>query len=44
MSNVPPEVATFLAYTMLAVVAVFLTFGPAVVWYYWRKNKAAKTG
>ncbi len=42
MTNVPPEVAYILAYTLLAVVAIFLIFGPAVVYYYWRKNKKTK--
>jgi hypothetical protein len=42
LTNVTPEVATVLAYTMLAVVAIFLTSGPAIVYYYWKKNKRAK--
>jgi hypothetical protein len=43
LTNVPPEVATILAYTMLAVVSIFLISGPAIVWYYMRKyHKTSK--
>ena len=42
LSNVPPETANFLAYTMMVLVAIFLIFGPSVTYYYWRKNKKMK--
>jgi cbb3-type cytochrome oxidase subunit 3 len=48
LSNVPTSVATILSYTILAVVAIFLIFGPAIVYYYRRKakrmNAASSTG
>ena len=42
LTNVPAGTADFLAYLMLVVVAVFLTSGPIVTYYYWRKNKRMK--
>ena len=42
LSNVPPGTANALSYTMLIVVAMFLTSGPLITWYYYRKSKRMK--
>ena len=42
VTNVPAGTADVLSYTKLAVVAIFLASGPAIVYYYWRKNKKLK--
>jgi len=42
LSNVPAGTANILAYTMLIVVAVFLLAGPAITYYYWKRNKRMK--
>jgi hypothetical protein len=42
LSNVPLSTANLLSYLMLVVVAVFLLSGPAITYYYWRKNKRTK--
>ena len=42
LSNVPLGTANILSYTMLVMVAIFLISGPAVTYYYWRKNKRMK--
>jgi uncharacterized membrane protein len=42
LSNVPAGTADILSYTMLVVVAIFLLSGPAVSYYYWKKNKRMK--
>jgi len=42
LTNVPAGTADFLAYTMIVVVAIFLLSGPAITYYYWRKNKRMK--
>jgi uncharacterized membrane protein len=39
LSNVPASTANVLSYSMLLVVAIFLTSGPLITYYYWRKNK-----
>ena len=39
LTNVPPGVANVLAWSMLAIVAVFLVSGPIIVYIYYRKNK-----
>jgi uncharacterized membrane protein len=43
LSNVPPATADVLSYFMLVVVAIFLLSGPAITYYYWKKNKRLKT-
>ena len=48
MMDIPPltsvslGTANDLAYLMLVVVAVFLISGPALTYYYWKKNKKMK--
>ncbi|MDA4120936.1 MAG: hypothetical protein OK404_00840 [Thaumarchaeota archaeon] len=42
LSAVTPGLATLLSYTMLAVVSIFLIFGPLVTYYYWKKSKRMK--
>jgi hypothetical protein len=42
LSNVPPGTADTLAYGMLVVVAMFLLSGPAITYYFWKKNKRVK--
>jgi hypothetical protein len=42
LSNVPLSTANLLSYFMLVVVAIFLLSGPAITYYYWRKNKRMK--
>ncbi|MDA4120018.1 MAG: hypothetical protein OK436_05480 [Thaumarchaeota archaeon] len=42
LSNVPPGTADTLSYFMLVVVAMFLLSGPAITYYYWKKNKKMK--
>jgi len=42
LSNVPLGTANLLSYTMLGMVAIFLISGPAITYYYWRKNKRMK--
>ncbi len=42
LSNVPSGTADTLAYTILIVVAIFLISGPAITYYYWKKNKQMK--
>jgi uncharacterized membrane protein len=47
LTNVPLGTANLLSYIMLVVVAIFLISGPAITYYYWKKNKkmkAASTG
>jgi hypothetical protein len=44
LSNVPQGTADILAYTMLVVVAIFLLSGPAITYYFWKKNKRMKAG
>lgn len=44
LSNVPPGTADTLSYFMLVVVAMFLLSGPAITYYYWKKNKKMKMG
>lgn len=39
LSNVPLDTANLLAYAMMALVAIFLIFGPAVTYYYWKKRR-----
>ncbi len=41
-TNVPLGIADILSYTMLVVVAIFLISGPAITYYYWKKNKRMK--
>ncbi len=41
-TNVPPGTADILSYTILVVVAVFLLSGPAITYYYWKRNKRLK--
>jgi uncharacterized membrane protein len=43
LSNVPPSTADILSYAMLVVVTIFLLSGPAITYYYWKKNKRMKT-
>lgn len=42
ITNVPLGTADILSYTMLLVVAIFLTSGPAITYYYWKKSKRMK--
>ncbi len=42
LSNVPLGTANTLSYLMVVVVAIFLISGPALTYYYWRKNKRMK--
>lgn len=42
LSTVPLATANILAYSMMLLVAIFLVFGPAVAYYYWKQNKKAK--
>jgi len=42
LSNVSLGTANFLAYIMLLLVAIFLVSGPAIAYYYWKKNKLMK--
>jgi len=42
LTNVPASTANLLSYTMLLVVAIFLISGPAISYYYWKKNKQSK--
>lgn len=42
LTNVPAGTANLLSYTMLVVVAIFLISGPAITYYYWKKNKKMK--
>ena len=44
LSNVPPGTADTLSYFMLVVVAMFLLSGPAIKYYYCKKNKRMKAG
>jgi uncharacterized membrane protein len=41
-TNVPPATADILSYSMLVVVAIFLLSGPAITYYYWKRNKRLK--
>lgn len=43
LSNVPLGTADALAYSMIVIVAIFLLAGPAITYYYWKKNKRMKT-
>lgn len=43
LSNVPSSTADLLSYSMLVVVSIFLLSGPAITYYYWKKNKRMKT-
>ena len=42
LTNVPAGTADILSYSMLIVVAVFLLSGPAITYYYWKKNRSMK--
>jgi len=42
LSNVSLSTADFLAYLMVVVVAIFLISGPAITYYFWKKNKQIK--
>lgn len=42
LTNVPASTADLLSYGMLVVVAIFLLSGPAITYYYWKKNKRMK--
>ena len=42
LTNVPVGTADVLSYSMLIVVAIFLLSGPAITYYYWKKNKKTK--
>lgn len=42
LSNVPLGTANLLAYSMMLLVAIFLIFGPAVTYYYWKQSKKSK--
>ncbi|MDE1853379.1 MAG: hypothetical protein KGI38_06490 [Thaumarchaeota archaeon] len=42
LTNVPLGTADVLSYSMLVVVAIFLLSGPAITYYYWKKNKKTK--
>jgi len=42
LTNVPAGTADVLSYTILVVVAIFLISGPAITYYYWKKNKKMK--
>lgn len=42
LTNVPLHTADVLAYAMLAMIAVLLTSGPAVIYYYYRKFKKTR--
>jgi len=44
LSNVPSGTADILSYTMLVVVSIFLLSGPAITYYFWKKNKRMKAG
>lgn len=39
LSVVPLETANLLAYVMMALIAFFLIFGPAVAYYLWKQNR-----
>jgi uncharacterized membrane protein len=43
LTNVPLQTANLLAYAIIVVVAIFLLSGPAITYYYWKKNKKMKT-
>jgi uncharacterized membrane protein len=43
LSNVPPGTADILSYSMLIVVSIFLVSGPAITYYFWKKNKRMKS-
>jgi hypothetical protein len=43
-TNVPAGTADILSYTMLVVVAIFLLSGPAITYYYWKRNKRLRAG
>jgi hypothetical protein len=42
LTNVSLGTANALSYAILLVVAVYLLSGPAIVYYYWKKNKRMK--
>ena len=42
LSNVPLGTADALAYSMIVVVAIFLLAGPAITYYYWKRNRRMK--
>ncbi len=42
LTSVSAGTANLLSYSMLLVVAIFLISGPAITYYYWRKNKQMK--
>ncbi len=42
LSNVPLSTANLLSYGLLIMVAIFLISGPAITYYYWKKNKRMK--
>ena len=44
LSNVSLGTADFLAYVMVAVVAIWLVSGPVITYYFWKKNKQMKAG
>ena len=35
--------ANVLSYYMLILVGIFLVFGPAITWYFWKQSKKLKT-
>jgi hypothetical protein len=41
LTNVSPGTGNALAYSMLAVVAIWLVTGPLIVYYYWKKGKSS---
>ena len=43
LSNVPLGTANVLSYSMLVLVAIFLLSGPAITYYYWKKNRQLKS-
>ena len=43
LTNVPLSTANFLSYLMLVIVAIFLLSGPAITYYYWKRNRRMKT-
>jgi preprotein translocase subunit SecG len=42
LSNISLGTANFLAYAIMGLVVLFLVFGPAVTYYFWKKNQKMK--
>ncbi len=42
LTNISLGTADLLSYGMIIVVAIFLLSGPAITYYYWKKNKRMK--